>query len=204
MKFFPLLSRKSWPLQSLDVHLYFAWIKASFGLWMLSAPGHISVREESEQRLSCKQRHPAGATAQVAKCSSLTIKQLHGKTVNMKSYGNLTLRLNKQIWHQTFCPAQAGDEAATFTVTLKWNALYSQPTVFVEEYLINGLPSHVFPSQKLIVLRSMHLSTQLNVYLDTECHILTWGQCQTLLGWGEEKLISWTNAEITVWREGCF
>lgn len=171
---------------------------------MLSALGHVSVKEELKQMLSCKQHHPVGATAQVAKCSSLTIKQLHGKTVKMKSCGNLILRLSKQIWHQTFCPAQAGSEADTFTVTLKWNALYSQIMVFVEEYLINGLPPHMFPSQKLIVLWFMHLSTQLNVYLDMECHILTWGQCQTLLGWGEEKLISWTTAEIAVCGEGCF
>lgn len=168
---------------------------------MLSALGHVSVKEELKQRLYCKQRHPVGA---MTKCSSLTTKQLHGNTVNMKSYGNLILRLSKQIWHQTFCPAQAGNEADTFTVTLKWNALYSQIMMFVKEYLINGLPPHVFPSQKLITLWSMHLSMQLNIYLGMECHILTWGQCQTLLGWSEEKLISWTTAEITVWRQGCF
>lgn len=79
------------------MHPYFAWIKANFGLWMLSALGHVSVKEELKQKLYCKQHHPVGAMAQVAKCSSLTIKQLHGKTVKMKSYGNLILRLSKQI-----------------------------------------------------------------------------------------------------------
>lgn len=97
--------------------------------------------------------------------------------LNMKSFGNLILRLSKQIWHQTFCTAQAGSEADTFTVTLKWNALYCQIMVFVEEYLINGLPPHVFLSQHLIASWSMHLSMQLNVYLDIEWHILTWRQC---------------------------
>lgn len=120
----------------------------------------------------------------------------------MKSYGNLILRLSKQIWHQTFCPAQAGDEADTFTVTLKWNTQDSQITVFVEEYMINGLPLHAFPSQKWIALGFVHLSTQLNVYLDIEGHILTWGQWQTLLGWGKEKLVSWTTAKLLLMQVG--
>lgn len=122
------------------------------------------------------------------------------KAVNMKSCGNLILRLSKQIWHQTFCPAQAGSEADTSTVTLKWNALYSQITV-PWRIFDSWLTSTRVPQPKF---NCMHLSTQLNVYLDMECHNLTWGQCQTLLGWGEEKLISWTATEIPVWREGCF
>lgn len=100
--------------------------------------GDLSLWEELEQPHKCERLHPVGAAAQVAKHSSFTIKQLCGTTVNTKSYGNLILRLSKQIWHQTFCPAEAGGEADAFAVALKQNAQDSQITVFVEEHLINS------------------------------------------------------------------
>jgi len=116
--------------------------------------------------------------------------------VNIKRYGNLILRLSKQIWHQTFCPAEAGDEADMFTVTRKQNTQDSQITASVEEHTINGWPSHAFPSRNELREESVYLPRSLNVYLDIEGHILTCGQWQTYMGQGEEKLVSWTTAEI--------